>query len=483
MLLAFVCALTAYACRGGRWLRDSLVVAAAVLGITGALVSVPLKEEPGDATVKPGPSGKSNLDSTASTPQFNHEAGFVSSQVCQECHPKQYASWHATYHRTMTQTATPESVIPSFENVTLESRGRRYHLERRGDEFWADMNDPATELRAFLAKVDLADRDDVPRKKMKIVMTTGSHHHQTYWTQNRNGTLIQFPWVYHIRQKRWVFRIDSFLRPPRDDFSYNVWNMHCLGCHSTGGEPRMDSATKTMHSVAELGIACEACHGPGAYHVAGRRAEKRGRTGDVKAVIDFDVVNPRLQAPDVSAQICGQCHSTQERKDEAAWLAHGDPYRAGHNNFHANRFIPEVTDDPQGLVTVPSGAQQVQTRFWPDGTIRTGGREYNGLLRSACYLDGEGDRKMMCIPCHSMHDSDPNKLVARGMETNRACTQCHDESQYTTDLQEHTHHPPDSAGSRCYNCHMPNTSYALFTAIRSHRIRKPRARGCSAERV
>jgi len=33
--------------------------------------------------------------------------GYRSSDTCRACHPSQYASWHASYHRTMTQVATP----------------------------------------------------------------------------------------------------------------------------------------------------------------------------------------------------------------------------------------------------------------------------------------------------------------------------------------------------------------------------------------
>jgi len=38
------------------------------------------------------------------------EDGYASSRACQACHPGQYAAWHASYHRTMTQVATPETV-------------------------------------------------------------------------------------------------------------------------------------------------------------------------------------------------------------------------------------------------------------------------------------------------------------------------------------------------------------------------------------
>ncbi|HLM71489.1 MAG TPA: hypothetical protein VK459_02315 [Polyangiaceae bacterium] len=38
---------------------------------------------------------------------------------------------------------------------------------------------------------------------------------------------------------------------------------------------------------------------------------------------------------------------------------------------------------------------------------------------------------------------------------------------------EHSHHPEGSAGSECYNCHMPYTSSALLKGIRSHRVDSP----------
>ena len=36
--------------------------------------------------------------------------GYVSSETCQACHPTEYASWHGSFHRTMTQVATENTV-------------------------------------------------------------------------------------------------------------------------------------------------------------------------------------------------------------------------------------------------------------------------------------------------------------------------------------------------------------------------------------
>src|SRR5213592_2079045 len=66
--------------------------------------------------------------------------GYVSSRTCRACHPGQYASWHASYHRTMTQVATPESIATSFDGVRVEAGSMA--LERRGDQLWAEFEDP-----------------------------------------------------------------------------------------------------------------------------------------------------------------------------------------------------------------------------------------------------------------------------------------------------------------------------------------------------
>ena len=43
--------------------------------------------------------------------------GYTSSQACGACHPAQYATWHGSFHRTMTQLATRETVRADFDGV------------------------------------------------------------------------------------------------------------------------------------------------------------------------------------------------------------------------------------------------------------------------------------------------------------------------------------------------------------------------------
>jgi hypothetical protein len=59
------------------------------------------------------------------------------------------------------------------------------------------------------------------------------------------------------------------------------------------------------------------------------------------------------------------------------------------------------------------------------------------------------------------------------MRGDAGCLQCH--PAFADALEEHTHHPAGSEGSRCYNCHMPNTVYGMLKATRDHEVRSPSA--------
>jgi predicted CXXCH cytochrome family protein len=182
------------------------------------------------------------------------------------------------------------------------------------------------------------------------------------------------------------------------------------------------------------------------------------------------VVNPKGLSSERGSQVCGRCHSYFYPKDENDWWQHGfaRSYQPGGDLERAQLLLsPERLAAPDA----PRLSEDAASLFYADGTIRVAGREYNGLTRSPCYERGHGERQLACTSCHSLHRSDPNDQLASGMQENRACTQCHE--RLGADLSRHTHHAPNSPGSLCYNCHMPETTYALLGAVRSHRVDSP----------
>ena len=64
----------------------------------------------------PAPPGKT-LEELV--PQRVREQGYVSSSECKSCHEEEHASWHRSYHRTMTQLAAPGSVAGAFDGTSV----------------------------------------------------------------------------------------------------------------------------------------------------------------------------------------------------------------------------------------------------------------------------------------------------------------------------------------------------------------------------
>jgi len=390
--------------------------------------------------------------------ELAHE-GYVSSRACKACHPEQYGSWHRSYHRTMTQPGSTDTVLGPVDGVVVHSRGRPYALERRGKEVWVELDDPDW----------TGDPRQAPRVERQIVQTTGSHNEQFFWIasgQTRQLTIL--PIMYRLLdEQRWESLDGCCISTPGavQDSGMGRWNRVCNRCHATHALPRIDQATNEMDTrMAEFGIACEACHGPGGEHAEGQRDPRRRYAEHFGRESELAIVDPSRLPKERSAEVCGQCHSISGFHDDPAreqWRREGFPFRPG-----------DVLADTRPLLT--SG----DDHFWSDGMIRVSGREYNGLVRSPCFERGE----MTCLSCHSMHkeEDDPRSLdewatdqLKPGMDGDAACTQCHTQFATRDAIAAHTHHAPGSTGSSCMNCHMPYTTYGLLKGIRSHTIASP----------
>jgi predicted CXXCH cytochrome family protein len=384
----------------------------------------------------------------ATLPRPVSDGGYVSSDSCRACHPSQYASWHKSYHRTMTQAATAGAVQAPFAGETLTADdGQSYRLRRNGDELWVDVSGGGAR---------------------RITMMTGSHHMQAFWIPgDRGNEQIEFPFTYLLDERRWVSRREVFLVGSEYAKDPAVWNGICVECHVTAGQPGWDPPGLVPSSkVAELGIACEACHGPAREHVAANASPFRRQSLHQAERGDPTIVNPARLPPVRVSEVCGQCHGIGCPRD--GWRQSGIGYRPG-QPLDVIKPVLRLASmrDTTCRAQIDADPSFVPTRYWRDGMVRVSGREYNGLIESPCYRGGA----FTCLSCHSMHESDPDKQVTRGREGNAACTQCH--LDYAEHLEKHTHHKESSSGSSCTNCHMPHTTYGLLRAMRSHQISVP----------
>ena len=410
---------------------------------------------------------------------------YVTSDTCKACHPGQYESWHRSYHRTMTQPATPENVIGNFNNVSVQAYGETYLLTREGDRFFADT--PNWKQK---------NKDGSHQRiRHELVMLTGSHHMQVYWyNQGPCRNLRHFDLVYVKETESWVPRLSTFITPPARDsnpakMGSAEWEQACIPCHVTDGKPRIHRTQGTADTtMAEFGIACESCHGEAGDHVAKHKNPLVRYGSYLGDGDDTSIVHPENLKVRQSSQICGQCHSLRafmDAKLQVRWKhGGGDPYRPGKEledtelvfQFPHPRLRQAKMQDfvLKGIPGYTAGS------FWPDGMVRVVGREYNMLLKTPCYNEREEENPFTCMSCHAMHtdkfaatqlDEWADDQLKVGMRTNEACFQCHE--TFREKLTEHTHHEEKSSGSLCYNCHMPPTTYGLFKAVMSHRITSP----------
>lgn len=189
----------------------------------------------------------------------------------------------------------------------------------------------------------------------------------------------------------------------------------CFSCHTT--EAVMSGDFEPEQSIP--GITCEACHGPGARHVAAMT------TGDERQAAKF-IINPASLSPIDSVDFCGACHRTWS--DVALFM--------------------------------PANLGLIAVRFQP----------YR-LEMSRCW-GKSGDARIACISCH-----DPHKpLVRETKEYDVKCLACH--RVMGRAYSGATALACRVSNSNCVSCHMPRyevpQAHAVFT---DHDIRIVRGTG------
>jgi hypothetical protein len=401
-----------------------------------------------------------------------HGAAYAGSESCRRCHPDHYTSWHRTFHRTMTAEATPSSVRGNFSGATLRYAGVVARMDRDG---------------AGGFRMTFAPEAGGAAHAVAVARVVGSRRYQQYLTRI-GDSYWRLPVAFDLGEARWFPMNAAFLfsddAPAGDQaarpgfggglFDRHVarWNDNCVFCHNVAPDPGRDPATGAFStSVAELGVACEACHGPGAEHARRNADPVRRYALHVAGAPDPTIVNPARLTPSRAADVCGRCHGQRLADDVAPFLAHGDPFVAG---------------DDLGLWSAPlwrdtelgGDRTAFADRFWPDGSARLTAYEYQGLLQSRCAQRGA----LTCTSCHGMHDGDPrgqirSRFGGPGPGASEAsdgmCTSCHGALAAPAEKARHTRHDPAGAGARCIACHMPRIVYGVRDVHRSHRIAIP----------
>ncbi len=195
----------------------------------------------------------------------------------------------------------------------------------------------------------------------------------------------------------------------------------CFGCHTV--HPTTSAGFDPAH--AEVGLGCEACHGPAQAHAA--NATAHGKPGSAHVA---GVFNPAKLSPADSIDFCGSCHRTFA--DAALSLG-------GQQSTAAVRFQPYRLEE------------------------------------SKCWRATQSE-KLTCVSCHNPH----GPLSHDSFAYDKRCLSCHSPHAApgaTTVGAEGSPKTCPKSTKDCTSCHMPKVEVAsMHGDFTDHFIRIVRSR-------
>jgi tetratricopeptide (TPR) repeat protein len=375
-------------------------------------------------------------------PETSEAATYVGTDKCQGCHSKEYANYVSSDHFHAMDSALPRSVKGDFNNSFFVYYGDTTRFYQRDDGYYVSTKD------------SLGKKSEFP-----VSFTFGWQPLQQYLVRFGDGRIQALPFCWDTRPKekggqRWFHIYNKEKILPGDELFWTGinqnWNNMCADCHTTDYFKQFDAASNTFHSKwKENKVSCESCHGAASRHL--QWAEKKEAVDSLKGFAinlsgkkikwTFDAAKG-IAYPDQAVnnttlvETCARCHARASRLSD--------------NYHHGQSFLQ--THIPATINTV---------NYYIDGQIKEEDYEYGSFLQSKMYSMG-----VTCVNCHEPHSM---QLKAEG---NVVCATCHAPDKF--DVEAHTHHQVNGAGSQCVNCHMPVTTYMVVDERRDHSIRIPR---------
>ncbi|MEX0307657.1 MAG: multiheme c-type cytochrome [Ruegeria sp.] len=357
---------------------------------------------------------------------------YVGSEVCSDCHQEQTEAWQSSHHALAWTEIEDGHVLADFDDTSFVHDGMSVSF--------MDQNG--------ILSASVTEKDGVTTD-YPIHSVVGIAPLQQYLFETEPGRLQSFDVVWDTEEERWFQLYPEQDLPPTDGLHwtgpYKNWNARCAECHATGYVKNYDAEEKRYTSTqVEIGVGCEACHGPGSAHLewtTGKTLE------DGLGELGFPMGWGKGQT-EAEIQQCAGCHSRREALEDGNPMP-GKPYHDAYN-----------------LAVLRPGL------YHPDGQILDEVYVYGSFLQSRMYARGVG-----CMDCHDPHGAD---LKADG---NVICTQCHSPAgnpdfptlrQASYDTPAHHHHADGSEGAQCKNCHMIERVYMGVDGRRDHSFRIPR---------
>ena len=237
---------------------------------------------------------------------------FVGSTACAACHQRETAAWKGTQHAEAMQHARGAAVLGDFNDATFTRDGVTTTFSKRDDRFFVRTEGP-----------------DGKPGEFEVKFTFGVSPLQQYLVALPGGRLQAFGIAWDTRPKsmggqRWFDLYFGQKIPPGDPLHWTgiqqTANYMCIDCHVTNLRKGFDAATSSYNSTwTELGVGCEACHGPGGEHAANPKvrlpAQHPSRTGIAWGT--DPAARPQVPKPAAGqiaeVETCGRCHARRSQ--------------------------------------------------------------------------------------------------------------------------------------------------------------------------
>lgn len=367
--------------------------------------------------------------------------GFIGGEACRDCHAQAYSDWQGSHHDLAMQEANSRTVLGNFDDAGFTYNGVTSTFYQRDGRYFVR-----------------TDGEDGKLAEFPVEYVFGVYPLQQYLLPLSRGRLQALSIAWDSRPadeggQRWFHLYPEEAIDAGDPLHwtgpYQNWNTRCAECHSTDLQKNYDLQNNSFDThYSEVNVSCEACHGPGEQHRELALAGQLGGADNAGFPVDLaqrgewafpegQAIARRRTAVDGNRQVdtCGRCHAR----------------RGTLGDYHYGASLPDTH-----RVTLPRWPE-----YYHDGQIRDEDYVYGSFLQSKMHQAG-----VVCSNCHEPHSL---QLRAQG---NGVCAQCHKSDVY--DTTAHHHHPADSSGAQCANCHMPETTYMVVDPRRDHSMRIPR---------
>lgn len=359
--------------------------------------------------------------------------GYVGSKSCgtSGCHEginRGYA--HSPHGQSMAPANSPAELARAPKPVTVHNP--------KNNRFYTVYQD-GTDLYQSSYELDKNGRKSYSIAHKIDYVVGGDRTGYTYLFRI-GGWIFQAPLSYYAPSKTWE------LSPgyAADDVGFTRgMTTGCLVCHNGQPDPvahRDGLYKEPPFRFGELGIGCEACHGPGALHVR----EMQTKKGRILAAneVDTSIVNPAKLSPRLQDDICRECHQA----GDAEVLYPGRSYLdfrpgtplAGTIAIVKRPIREEQREEANRLEKNPPVRGSLeQPMWWKNSTLEL----------SRCYQASHG--RLTCSTCHSTHHQprpEDEKTAYRA-----ACLTCHTATSCTLKTDDKAR---VAVGDYCVSCHM-----------------------------